>query len=101
MKQHKVGTITLGAMLIFFGILFILRIFFPEVSYEIIFKLWPVIFIFLGTEIIISNFQKSQEKLVYDKVAIALIIILTFFAMAMAIAETSIDYANSHIIRYR
>jgi UDP-N-acetylmuramyl pentapeptide phosphotransferase/UDP-N-acetylglucosamine-1-phosphate transferase len=36
-KTHKVGTITLGGMLITFGILFLLRIFVATISYRFIF----------------------------------------------------------------
>lgn len=96
-KTHRVGTITLGGMLVTFGVLFLLRIFLTSLSFELIFKLWPVIFIFLGIEILMANFREQQEKLVYDKTAIALIIVLSFFAMGMAIAEFCIDYAGYHM----
>ncbi|HKL79923.1 MAG TPA: DUF5668 domain-containing protein [Mobilitalea sp.] len=98
MKQHKVGTITLGAMLILFGGMFLMRLFFPQLSYEIIFRLWPITFISLGIEILLSNFHQTQDRLVYDKTAFALIIILSFFAMGMAIADISLQYANEHVI---
>jgi UDP-N-acetylmuramyl pentapeptide phosphotransferase/UDP-N-acetylglucosamine-1-phosphate transferase len=101
MKAHRVGTITLGGMLIVFGVLFLLRIFFDNLSYEIIFKLWPVVFIFLGSEVLIANFrQKEDSKMIYDKTAFALIIILSFFAMGMAITELCLNYANAHIAIY-
>jgi hypothetical protein len=88
---------TLGIMLIVFGILFLARIFFPDLSYEIIYKLWPIIFISLGSEILITNFSnKTQDSLVYDKVAFVLIVLMTFFAMGLAIADVSIDYAVRH-----
>jgi hypothetical protein len=99
-KTHRVGTITLGGMLISFGLLFLLRIFLIDLSYEIIFKLWPIIFIFLGSEILIANFKQKEDKLIYDKTAFALIIILSFFAMGMAITELCINYANAHITLY-
>ncbi|HKL99859.1 MAG TPA: DUF5668 domain-containing protein [Mobilitalea sp.] len=98
MKQHKVGTITLGAMLILFGGMFLMRLFFPQLSYEVIFKLWPLTFISLGIEILLSNFHQTQDRLIYDKTAFALIIILSFFAMCMAIADISLQYANEHVI---
>lgn len=98
-NTHRVGTITLGGMLVTFGILFLLRIFLADLSYEFIFKLWPIIFIFLGVEILFANIRQKVEKLIYDKTAIALIIILSFFAMGMAITEVCIGYANSYIIR--
>ena len=96
-KVHRVGTITLGGMLISFGVLFLLRIFLVNLSYDIIFRLWPIIFIFLGAEILIANFRQKEERLVYDKTAFALIIVLTFFAMGMAITELCIEYATSNI----
>ncbi len=99
-KSHRVGTITLGGMLVTFGVLFLLRIFLVDLSYEIIFKLWPIIFIFLGLEILVANFRQQEEKLIYDKTAFALIIILSFFAMGMAITEFCIEYAGSHITVY-
>lgn len=96
-KTHKVGTLTLGAMLVTFGVLFLLRIFLPDLSFEFIFKLWPVIFIFLGLEILYSNFIQKVEKLIYDKTAFALIIILSFFAMGMSVVELVIENINTHL----
>ncbi|MDF2941494.1 MAG: hypothetical protein K0S01_352 [Herbinix sp.] len=99
-KIHRVGTITLGGMLVTFGILFLLRIFLVDMTFEIIFKLWPIIFILLGIEILIANFRQKEEKLIYDKTAFALIIILSLFAMGMAITEFCMDYTGSHISIY-
>jgi hypothetical protein len=98
MKTHRIGTITLGAMLIIFGILFLLSTFNIGLSYEIIFKLWPVILISLGSEILIANLRQPDGtvKLIYDNAAIALIIILSFFAMGMAVAEFYIVHAHIH-----
>lgn len=97
MTQHRVGTITLGTMLITFGVLFLLHIILPGITFAFIFKLWPIIFIFLGLEILISNMRLKEEKLNYDGGAIALIIILSFFAMGMAIVEYCGEYAGAHI----
>ncbi|HWT73403.1 MAG TPA: DUF5668 domain-containing protein [Mobilitalea sp.] len=92
-KTHRVGTITLGGMLISFGVLFLLRIFITTLSYSIIFKLWPIIFIFLGIEILAANFRQKETTLIYDKTAFALIIVLSFFAMGMSV----IDFIMSHV----
>lgn len=97
-KTHRVGTFTLGGLLISFGVLFLLRIFIPALSFSIIFKLWPIIFIFLGIEILIANFRKNDESILYDKTAFALIIILSFFAMGMSIMEFAMEHANYHIM---
>jgi uncharacterized membrane protein HdeD (DUF308 family) len=96
-KTHRVGTLTLGVMLIAFGTLFLLHLFITGISYEIIFKVWPVILIFLGLEILIANIRQKEDKLIYDKTAFALIIILSFFAMGMAIVELCLEYTNAHI----
>ncbi len=92
-KIHRVGTFTLGGLLISFGVLFLLRLFISTMTYNLIFSLWPVIFIFLGIEILIANHIQKGEALIYDKSAIALIILLTFFAMGMAI----VDFVMTHI----
>lgn len=98
MKIKKIGTFTFGIMLIIFGVLFIFRIFYPNFSYEIILKFWPIMFIFLGFEILIANHKIEESELIYDKTAFILIIILTFFAMGMAIAEISLNYASRYLI---
>ena len=98
-KTHRVGTITLGGMLIIFGVLFLLRLFIPGMTYDLIFRLWPLLFLFLGGEILIANFRQ-HDKLVYDKTAFVLIILLTFFAMGMAIVDFCINTAYRHINFY-
>ncbi len=97
-KTHRVGTITLGGMLVVFGLLFLLRIFVATLSFDIIFKLWPIIFIILGIEILIANFRNNETALVYDKTAFALIIILSFFAMGMSVVEFIMENINYHMI---
>ncbi len=84
MRMRRVGTFTLGAGLIFFGILFMLRVFTNIISYGLVFKLWPVLFIFLGVEILLGHAKEKEGNIVYDGGAIFLIILLTIFAMGMA-----------------
>ncbi|ROR29436.1 hypothetical protein EDD66_103374 [Mobilisporobacter senegalensis] len=92
-RSHKVGTITLGASLIFFGILFITKTFTNLLTYEFILKLWPVIFILLGFEILISYMTSKKDRFVYDKGAIFLIILLSMFSICMACAEFLVNYS--------
>ncbi|MDF2543656.1 MAG: hypothetical protein K0S47_3374 [Herbinix sp.] len=100
MKTHRVGTITLGSMLIGFGALFLLRIFVEALSYDFIFRLWPIVFILLGIEVLIANYKKTEDKMLYDKTAFALIIILSFFAMGMAVVEMCLNYTYQWSIRF-
>lgn len=95
-KTHRIGTMTCGILLVLFGILFLLNIFVPQLNYQLTFKLWPVIFIFLGLEVLAGNYKASRTEaaneggiqFIYDKAAIFLMICLSFFAMLMA----SVDY---------
>lgn len=99
-RIHRVGTLTLGAMLIAFGSLFLLHLFIAGITYDMIVRIWPIIFIFLGFEILIANFRQKGEKLLYDKTSFVLIIVLSFFAMGMAIVQSCIEYAGAHITLY-
>lgn len=84
-RTHRVGTITTGLSLIAFGVMFVLHMFLNVLSYDLIFKLWPVILIGLGVELLLSNFIK--DKIVYDKAAIFLMFVMALFAMSMAGAD--------------
>ncbi len=41
-RTHRVGSITLGSALVLFGILFLVHLFVPVLTYEIIFHIWHV-----------------------------------------------------------
>lgn len=91
-RTHRVGTITCGLMLTLYGILFLLHMAVPTLNYWIIFRLWPVVFIMLGVEILISSVGKNQDKrkFVYDFPAVLVIIIMMLFAMIMAAVEAAV-----------
>ncbi len=82
-RIHRVGTVTLGIILIVFGSLFLLHMIFRVLDYAVIFHLWPLIFISLGIEVLL-NAYRPQEKMVYDGAAVFLLLLLMVFAMAMA-----------------
>ncbi len=92
-RTHRVGTITAGVALIAFGIMFILHLFVNAVTYEFIFKLWPLILIGVGLEVLISNIR--TDSVIYDKAAIVLMFILAFFAMGMAGADMLFGYLEN------
>ena len=87
MKTHRVGTITLGIMMVMFGVLFLVHMVMPMIAYHFIFRLWPVMIIALGVEILLANAKSEQVTFVYDKGAIFLMIIISFFSMSMATME--------------
>lgn len=96
-RSHKVGTLTLGISLIFFGALFITNTFTNLFTYEFILKLWPIIFIFLGFEILISYITRQKDRFIYDKGAIFLMILLTMFAICMACVEVLVNYSQLYL----
>ena len=90
-RVRRVGTATFGGMLVLFGLLFILHMFLLGLTYVWIFRLWPVMFITLGVEVLLSA-GKAGERVVYDGIAMLLMGFLTLFAMGMAVADLIIQY---------
>lgn len=93
-RTRRIGSITCGLMLVLYGILFLVHIILPKLDYSLIFKLWPLILVLLGVEILASCTRGSQEKnkLVYDFPAVLLIFIVAFFAMVMSCVNYYYDY---------
>jgi hypothetical protein len=87
MKTRRVGTITCGIVLVLFGILFLLNGFLPMLNYAFIFRLWPLVLVSLGAELLLSARKEIEEKVKYDFGAIALVILLSVFSMAMGMAD--------------
>ncbi len=74
------------------------HMFYPALSLALIMKLWPLILIALGSEMLISNIRRGdgqEEVLKYDGGAIFLVFLLTCFAVAMGMIEWFMSYAAS------
>ena len=97
-RSHRVGSVTAGLTMIGFGVMFLLHLVFDLIEYQVMFSLWPVMLILLGLELLLSNF--SSKKIVYDKAAIFLLILMTFFAMGMAVADECFKWAELQMWRY-
>lgn len=91
MGKHRIGAVTSGALLILFGLLFLLKQFVPAIGYLFIFRLWPIIFIALGVEILYADW-KSETEFTYDFLSLFLILLLAFFAIAMAGFDTMLQH---------
>lgn len=91
-RKHRVGTVTLGCVLIFMGGLCMAHMIFPSLSYVTIFRLWPVILIALGVEVLLAQGKSDKVEFIYDGWAVVMMILLIFFAMCMAVADTSIAW---------
>lgn len=92
MKERRVGTVTLGGVLILYGIVFLLHTFVEGLSYYLIFQMWPVIFIVLGIEVLFAAFRWKEQEFKYDFAAILIICTLLVFAMGMA----GMDWMYTH-----
>lgn len=95
-RTHRVGSVTAGFSMIIFGILLLLHSVFGFADYQLIFSFWPVILIGLGMELLLSNFM--EKKIVYDKAAVALMIIMVFFAIGMAVADICLEATELYMI---
>lgn len=87
MRERRVGTFTLGCMLVTFGVLFIIETFTHALTYGLIFKLWPVVFILLGVEILASLRGGNEVKFKLDAGSIVMMILMMGVAATMAGAD--------------
>lgn len=85
MRIHRVGTITLGSILIIFGSLFFCHIFFPALTYETVFHLWPLILVLLGAETLYCS--RKYEDFRYDFGAICMVLLVGFMTVCMALSD--------------
>ncbi len=94
-QTRRVGSVTFGITLVCYGILFLVHIFVPMVRYSVIFRCWPVIFILLGSEILVENYKcrRKEWKIVYDFPAVIMLGVMLFFAMIMAAIDYELAYA--------
>lgn len=99
MRTRRVGSITCGSMLILFGSLFMVHMFYPALNLEFIMKLWPLILIALGVEMILSNVcrKTGEEALKYDGGAIFITFLVTCFAIGMGVLEFCLEYGQRYI----
>ena len=101
MRTRRVGTLTMGVSLIAAGVLFAVHLFIPGIlTYYYIFRLWPLILILLGAEVLIANVRNREEKVVYDGWAIFIMVLAMMLAGALAGCQILLDYgiAQGHII---
>ena len=92
-KPRRMGTISIGVSLVTFGVMFLLCSVFEILSYETVFALWPVILIAYGLELLAFSFFRG--KLMYDKGAVFIMILLMLFAAGMAGVDVCFEVSAS------
>jgi len=83
----------MGISLIGTGILFAVHLFIPGVlTYFYIFRLWPLILVLLGIEVLVANIKNKEEKIIYDGWAIFIMILVLCLAGTMAGCQILLDH---------
>ena len=92
-RVHRVGSFTTGFAMIGWGIGFLLYEVHLISDLAAVLKVWPILLICLGIEILWYNAR--GKNLIYDKGAVFLLILMTGFSMMMAFTDRALLYLNS------
>ncbi len=93
-RVHRVGTLTMGFSLIATGIIALISTFYPGFDLTTAFKLSPVIFIFLGIEILTAYFFHKEERIKYDFLSGIVCFFLIFGGLVLAALPTVWSYVG-------
>ena len=80
-KQRRVGTFTLGMVLVVSGILMLVSMFWPHLDWAWVLKCSPLILIGLGVETLLA--AKGGGKVKYDWVGMVLCFVLVCAALCL------------------
>nr|WP_263323733.1 hypothetical protein [Neobacillus sp. Marseille-Q6967] len=91
MRTWRVGTVSMGASLIFLGLFLFLSRFFGSNLVHVLTAWWPILLIVLGAEILLYLYFSRQEKpvLKYDLLSIFFVGVLGMFGIMLAILSTT------------
>jgi uncharacterized membrane protein HdeD (DUF308 family) len=94
MKRWRVGSLSMGLILIASGIMMLLSLIVPFNALKVLMTFWPIILICLGIEILLHLFVKKGDdgKLRYDILSIifigfVLFLSIGFYALAYIASE--------------
>lgn len=93
MKTRRVGTISMGIVLILFGILLLLSRFSTISAVELFTRFWPVILIIIGAEILYYAYKNKdgEERMRYDIFSIFIVtMVLAFNMFVYGLIETGV-----------
>lgn len=93
MKNRRIGTISMGIVLILFGVLLLLSKVSSISGIEIFVSFWPVILIILGIEILYYVYKNKEEEkpIRYDIFSIFIVTAILMFNMAIyGLIETGV-----------
>ncbi len=99
-SNRRVGTLTLGCVLILSGGGFLLHLFVPTLSYLALLNFWPVILIILGIETLVSYAVNKEEKIRYDGWSVVIVIAMSFFSVCMGSMQFLIEQYPQILTRF-
>ncbi len=85
MRKRRVGTLSLGILLIGLGIALLMAQILKTNTLNVLFKWWPIIFVALGLEVLLYTYtaKEEQPKVKYDIFSIFMIFVLIFSGIGM------------------
>lgn len=95
----KIGRKTAGIIFLLAGILIIIGMYNPSISFKVICSLWPLILICLGMEILYYSFKKDINTKIEFKTIIFLIIIIGMCIFAYICNEVMAMLQNEEFIQ--
>ena len=95
--QLPTMALSIGCILIVLGVLLIVHLFVPKLTYTAILNYWPVTLILLGIEILVANFRSEKETFTYDGWSIVLMFLILGFTMCMGILDWILVNVPNHI----
>ena len=93
-KQRRVGTFTLGVVLVVSGILMLVSMFWPQLDWAWALKCSPLILIGLGAETLVA--AKGVGKVKYDWVGMVLCFVLVCAALCLYAAAWWLLYGPEY-----
>lgn len=103
MQGRRVGTFTLGILLIAAGITYLLsNIYNLEISFQIL-KWWPIALIMIGIEVLFYNHEaiKQNCSIRFDMISLFLIVLVLFFSFSTCVfSKISTEILNPNSPMY-
>lgn len=95
-KPRRVGTFTLGVVLVLSGIAMLLCMFFPTLDLTVLLKLSPLILVSLGAETLLAARRGSAIR--YDWVGMILCFLLVSCALVLFVIAWCLLYCPEAVI---
>lgn len=97
-KIHRVGSITFGVVLIILGVLLLLQLIIPALTYTAILNFWPATLILLGLEVLIANMRSDQVAFQFDGWSIFFLFMILGFTICIGMLDFVLVHFPQHII---